>query len=175
VKTIEEKYSFNKVFEKTEDNDPFKELVLNPLKNLFTAIPGATNVSTWDLNNLLNNNATVHRPCLSFILDATNPHHDKGLFFIARCADRRYWEYGYDWRFGLSVGDIMSRDGNYPLYYSFHCERDLTISDCIANINSLIYNFNLHLNNKNFKKEFNIDVSIFDVHHKREILTEKEI
>lgn len=32
-----------------------------------------------------------------------------GLFFLTRCADRRYWKYGHRWTIHLSVGDDTAR------------------------------------------------------------------
>lgn len=37
---------------------------------------------------------------------ATDP---VGIFFVTRCADRRYWKYGHRWTIHLSVGDDMAR------------------------------------------------------------------
>jgi hypothetical protein len=37
---------------------------------------------------------------------ATDP---VGLFFVTRCADRRYWKHGHRWTIHLSVGDDTAR------------------------------------------------------------------
>lgn len=84
----------------------------------------------------------------------------KGLFFLTRCVDRRYWKYGYLWKIELSVGDSIYEDGNLPTTYLLH-SGPMVGEDSYDQAKSLINNLNEHLNHKNFMKHYNLNINDF--------------
>lgn len=80
---------------------------------------------------------------------------DRGLFFLTRCSDRRYCEYGHEWKIELSVGDTF-KDGNFPICYMFN-SGNIKGNDTEPLIINLIKNMNIHLNNDNFLNGYNLD------------------
>ncbi|MCK9574724.1 MAG: hypothetical protein WC979_03290 [Candidatus Pacearchaeota archaeon] len=90
-----------------------------------------------------------------FYANVTN----EGLFFLTRCADRRYWQYGDDWRIELSVGDTY-RDDILPTTF---CLTSITVKGDEAHlqIKDLVDNMNYHLNHKNFMDGFDLDYKNF--------------
>lgn len=85
----------------------------------------------------------------------------QGLFFITRCTDRRYWEFGDQWTITLSVGDMYDARGLYPTM--FLLESKAVGDEAYTQVKSLIKNMEVHLNHKNFKKGFAIDIGDFKV------------
>lgn len=77
----------------------------------------------------------------------------KGLFFVTRCIDRRYWQYGHKWTCELCVGDRYE-DGLLPTHFYLHSE-DVG-EEAYKQANDLVQNMNLHLNHKNFKKGYDL-------------------
>lgn len=86
---------------------------------------------------------------------------DKGIFFLARCVDRRYWKYGYLWKIEISVGDVM-RDGILPTSYLLN-SGPIVGEDAYEQAKSLIENMNHHLNNINFMNGYELDINDFDL------------
>jgi hypothetical protein len=88
----------------------------------------------------------------------------EGLFFLTRCLDRRYWEYGHKWRIELSVGDQIFENGDRPLIYDIF--RPLLDDDneknIIDEITSLISNIEYHSTHVGFMSGFNIDQSKYN-------------
>lgn len=74
----------------------------------------------------------------------------QGLFFLARCVDRRYWRHGYLWGIEVSVADA-SRDGSLPLVFLLH-SGPIVGDDAYAQADSLVENMTQHLNHSAFLK-----------------------
>jgi hypothetical protein len=83
----------------------------------------------------------------------------EGLFFLTRCVDNRYWEYGYMWNIQLSVGD-MYKNKKLPITYCLNSGTDIGKRACIQ-AQSLIDNMNYHLNHENFISGFDIKINKF--------------
>lgn len=81
---------------------------------------------------------------------------NEGLFFLTRCVDRRYWEYGHIWGIDLSVGDIVVNN-LLPITYRLHSGS--SIFDTNTQIESLINNMDYHAKHINFIKGFKLDIS----------------
>ena len=86
---------------------------------------------------------------------------DKGLFFLTRCVDRRYWKYGYLWKIELSVGDRF-KDNYLPIFYELH-SGPIVGEDSYNQANSLVDNLNHHLNHEAFLKEYKIENIIKEI------------
>ncbi len=98
----------------------------------------------------------------------------QGLFFLARCCDRRYFKYGDIWKIEASVAD--SFDGiNLPITYSL--VRVIKHTDKVSQIESEIYdlidNINYHFNHENFISGFKIEREKFDFRFTGEFITVK--
>lgn len=102
----------------------------------------------------------------------------EGLFFLTRCLDKRYWEYGNKWRIELEVGDVEYPNGDRPLtYYIFRpfqddddCEQFL-LDECKSLIDNMMHHFNLD----NFMTYYNMNKDEFHLvddvaFHRREKL-----
>lgn len=87
---------------------------------------------------------------------------EKGLFFLTRCVDRRYWKYGYLWKIELSVGDTMFIGGHRPVIYHLH-SGPIVGKDSYEQAQSLVQNMNDHLNMPAFLSEFNLKMEDFDL------------
>jgi hypothetical protein len=55
-----------------------------------------------------------------YIFFAVDEKEAEGLFFLTRCVDNRYWEFGNNWRIELSVGDQIHKNGDRPITYQLH-------------------------------------------------------
>ena len=131
-------------------SDDFKRLV-----NTINAIPGIEIVGTLFSQEGLQER---YKPIILF----TIPKNDEsGLFFLTRCTDRRYWQYGHYWTISLFVGDVMHSDGARPITYELSMND--YISDSSNQINSLIDNMNDHIHHKNFMAAFNLDIDKFSI------------
>jgi len=92
----------------------------------------------------------------------------QGLFFLTRCVDNRYWEFGHLWRIELNVGDMygnsdfkrMGPPFQLPIHYRL-TSGDVNGTKAYKQAQSLIDNMNYHLNHENFIKGFEIDVNKF--------------
>lgn len=88
-----------------------------------------------------------------------DPREERGLFFLTRCADRRYWKYGYLWQITLSVGDAMaSHKGRkiLPIAYELH-SGPIVGFDAYAQAQSLVENIDTHWEDRAFREAFNLD------------------
>lgn len=94
-----------------------------------------------------------------FIEVDTAVHPAAGLFFLTRCVDRRYWEYGHLWNFELHVADL-SLSGRLPIVYYLH-SGNVVGEEAYKQAESLLENMNYHLNHVNFCRGFNLDVRQF--------------
>ena len=84
----------------------------------------------------------------------------QGLFFLTRCIDNRYFEFGPDWSISLSVGDTFESKGIYPTQFMLECHSKGREAYGLAN--NLYKNMIHHLNHPNFKEIFDIDLSLFE-------------
>jgi len=82
----------------------------------------------------------------------------KGLFFVTRCIDRRYWKHGWKWTCELSVGDMIV-DGILPT--SFVLSSKEVGNEAYKQANDLVENMNHHLNHVAFKKGFGLTFGDF--------------
>lgn len=83
----------------------------------------------------------------------------EGLFFLTRCVDGRYWEYGYLWKIELSVGD-MYIDNYLPIDYLLH-SGDVVGKEAYKQTQSLIDNMNLHVNHSSFIEGYELELNHF--------------
>ncbi len=82
----------------------------------------------------------------------------EGLFFLTRCIDSRYWEFGHLWRIELSCGDQIHPNGDRPITYNiFRPVKDETEEDIDKEIESLIDNMHHHFHHDNFMTGHNMD------------------
>jgi len=82
----------------------------------------------------------------------------RGLFFLTRCVDRRYFKHGHQWNINLSVGDTYN-SGILPTCFLLESEEVGRIAYLQAV--DLLTNMNYHLNHKNFNKGFDININDF--------------
>lgn len=81
----------------------------------------------------------------------------KGLFFVTRCIDKRYFK--HDWNYTVSVGDMII-DGILPI--SFLISSNSVGEAAYKEAEDLAINMSFHLNHKNFMKAFGLDVDDFE-------------
>jgi len=86
----------------------------------------------------------------------------EGLFFLARCVDGRYWEYGYKWKIEVDVGDYKEKLPYWPTHFLLH-SGDVKGKDAYKQAISLIENMYYHLNHENFITGFNINLNKFRI------------
>lgn len=90
------------------------------------------------------------------------PKDPRGLFFLTRCVDRRYWKYGYLWKIELAVGDTFYKDGGcLPITYML-TSGPIVGEDSYEQAMLLVDNMNNHLNIEAFMKGFNLDINDFE-------------
>jgi hypothetical protein len=84
-----------------------------------------------------------------------------GLFFLTRCVDHRYFEYGNLWKIELSVGDVM-RESVLPTIFCLNSGIEMgEVAYYQAKV--LVDNMNDHLNIPKFLEIFNLDLNRFDI------------
>ena len=77
-----------------------------------------------------------------------------GLFILARCVDRRYWQYGNLWDIQVTMADVW--DGHFlPVHYVLESHRKGRIA--YAQADDLVENIRYHLNHKAFMQEYRLD------------------
>lgn len=84
---------------------------------------------------------------------------NKGLFFLTRCIDKRYWKYGGLWDIKLSIGDDYENDYR-PIIYTL-TSNDVLGHNAYKQAINLIDNMNYHLNHKQFLKMYDLKKSDF--------------
>ena len=107
--------------------------------------------------------------CLFFSSDEKE---SEGLFFLTRCIDARYWEWGNLWRIELTVGDQLHTNGDRPLTYNIYRPfiGEETEEEIDKEISSLIDNLHYHFHHDNFMLGYNMDRRKYDLKEwKREI------
>lgn len=72
----------------------------------------------------------------------------RGITFLARCMDKRYWEYGDKWRVELYNSDAA--EPGHILFCLTNNETVMTLEEVNTQVQSLIDNMNYHLNHKNY-------------------------
>jgi hypothetical protein len=87
---------------------------------------------------------------------------DKGLFFLTRCVDHRYWKYGYLWKIELYVGDLYKSGGQLPITYCLN-SGPIVGEDALVQARHLVNNMNIHLNTSAFLDGYELDISDFDL------------
>jgi hypothetical protein len=96
----------------------------------------------------------------------------EGLFFLSRCIDSRYWEFGHLWRIEVTCGDQMHSNGDKPITYNIFRPliQNETEEEIDKEIESLIDNMHHHFHHDNFMTGFNMDKTKYDLTEwKREI------
>lgn len=83
----------------------------------------------------------------------------EGLFFLTRCADRRYWKYGGIWRIWLTVGDAVS-DGFLPTCFVLDSGESKGMA-AYRQAKDLVRNMNHHLNHEAFVRCYKLDLRRF--------------
>lgn len=88
-------------------NDPSKQVpfYLFDLASTVNALPG-----------IEVDHAFHHVSCLPTILFDVEETNHKGLFFLTRCIDKRYFNFGNFWEIKISVGDQYF-DKKLPITY----------------------------------------------------------
>lgn len=90
------------------------------------------------------------------ILFDVNDKNNKGLFFLTRCIDRRYFRWGNFWDIKLSVGDQYINQ-KLPIIY----ELSTTSSEYEKSIDELTNNINYHFHHENFMNMYELDKNDF--------------
>jgi len=89
----------------------------------------------------------------------------EGLFFLTRCIDRRYWEFGDLWRIELSCGDVTHPNGDRPITYNIFrkIQKRETEEQIDKEVKSLIDNMHYHFHHDNFMSGYNMDRTKYDL------------
>lgn len=135
------------------------------LRDCVASLPGIFNVSS----NLNDENLEYNPIRIFFEVSSTD---NTGLFFLTRCCDRRYWEYGYLWKIELSVGDLF-KNNELPIYYMLH-SANVYGDEAMKQAIDLIDNMNHHLNHIAFMDGFelkrsNFEKSFLSYHRKKKL------
>lgn len=96
------------------------------------------------------------RPYMIF-LRATNK---KGLSFLTRCVDARYWQYGNIWKIELVISDTLYKGS--ALVYCLHSGHVFG-REAYNQAADLLENMEYHLNHENFMKFFKLKIEDFDL------------
>lgn len=83
----------------------------------------------------------------------------QGLFFLTRCKDQRYWQFGDIWDIKLSVGDIFD-NGILPTIFLLTSNSSKGEA-AYSQAKDLINNMNYHLNHQTFIEYYGIDLDRF--------------
>jgi hypothetical protein len=88
----------------------------------------------------------------------------EGLFFLTRCIDKRYWEYGHLWRIELTCSDQIHSNGDRPITYNiFRPIGEETEEEIEKEISSLIDNIHYHFHHDSFMSGYNMDRTKYDL------------
>jgi hypothetical protein len=148
-----EKKKYMKKFNKIFLYDGFMDDECIALCNAMNALPGITTVESCCGHGGLGSPFRIW-----FKVDGKN---NKGLFFLTRCVDRRYWKYGYLWKIELSVGDMY--EGVLPIMYCLS-SGPIVGEEAYTQADSLVENMNYYLNHENFMKEYDLNIKDFDIY-----------
>lgn len=97
-----------------------------------------------------------NKPYMVF-LRATNR---KGLAFLTRCIDRRYWKYGHIWKLELIISDTLYHGD--AITYWLH-SGEVVGKEAYEQAADLVANMEYHLNHENFMKFFKLKIEDFDL------------
>lgn len=104
--------------------------------------------------------------CLFFWSDEKDA---EGLFFLTRCMDTRYWEFGHLWRIEINCGDQIHSNGDKPITYNiyrpfteFKFEPE-TEDQIDKEISSLIDNIHYHFHHDSFMTGYSMDRTKYDL------------
>ena len=132
------------------------------LTDTIQALPGIE-VSGSNLSNSfdkIKSNWGGH--CIFFY---SNEKDAEGLFFLTRCIDTRYWEFGHLWKIEITCGDQIHPNGDRPITYNIF--RPFigieTEEEIDKEINLLIENMHYHFHHDNFMSGFNMDRTKYDL------------
>jgi hypothetical protein len=137
------------------------------------SLPGIE-VTGSNLSNPFDKIKTRWSGCLIFFW--TDEKDTEGLFFLTRCMDTRYWEFGHLWRIELSCGDQIHQNGDRPITYNIFrgFTGEETEEEIDREIDSLIDNMHYHFHHDNFMSGFNMDRTKYDLKEwKREMKLNK--
>ena len=112
----------------------------------------------------------------SFIFFHSDEKDAEGLYFLIRCIDARYWEFGNLWRVELTCGDQTHSNGDRPITYNIYRPFVLeeTEEEFDNEINSLMENMHNHFNNDSFMTGFNMNRTKYNLTEwKREVKLNK--
>lgn len=121
------------------------EGILLKLANTINALPGIK-------LNIVSFEKTIN---IFFYVEQST---DVGLFFLTRCCDRRYWEYGHRWKIELSIGDEY-KNKQLPICHHLHSlDNDINI---LEQVDSLVENMNRHLHRPPFMEGYELNFDDF--------------
>lgn len=100
--------------------------------------------------------------CLFFWSDEKDA---EGLFFLTRCLDSRYWQFGHLWRIELSCGDQIHQNGDRPITYNIFrvFTGEETEEEIDKEVEDLIDNMRYHFHHDIFMTGFNMDRTKYDL------------
>jgi hypothetical protein len=132
------------------------------LTDTIQALPGIE-VSGSNLSNSfdkIKSNWGGH--CIFFY---SNEKDAEGLFFLTRCIDTRYWEFGHLWRIEITCSDQIHSNGDRPITYNiFRPFSGIeTEQEIDKEIESLINNMHYHFHHDNFMTGYNMDRTKYDL------------
>lgn len=139
-------------FNKSYDYDEWMDKEVIDLCNTMNSLPGIETSESCSGHG---------KTSLQIFFKVTN---SEGLFFLVRCADRRYWKYGNIWGIKIYVGDTFNND-YLPVIYLLSSNESKG-EEAYEQVQSLIKNLNYHLNHENFLKHYNINLNKFDIWNK---------
>jgi hypothetical protein len=117
------------------------------LIDVITSLPGINNVSSnlsfFGESDTLNIFFHVSKNC------------DKGLFLLTRCCDKRYFQYGHNWKIELSVAD-QYKNNTLPICYMLSSYK-VTGKNAEKQAKALVDNINYHLNHSLFLSGYELD------------------
>ena len=125
-----------------------------PLCNALNCLPGVDTISSCCGHGI--DPFSIYFKCDSKL----------SLRFLGRCIDRRYWQYGANWRIELDNSDV---NYNYPVFNMrsigyWGKELRFTVgNDACVQANDFIKNMEIHLNHEAYIKAFIKDLSRFKI------------
>ncbi len=145
------KYDYHENIEHLDEYEGNMDPEVVDLCNAMNALPG-----------IVTTESCCGHGCSNFSIFFRVVDDERGLFFLTRCVDRRYWKYGYLWKIELSVGDSMYKDGHRPITYCLH-SGPIVGEDAYEQAKDLLENMNDHLNIPAFLEIFDLKLTDFDL------------
>jgi len=97
-----------------------------------------------------------NKPYMLF-LRATNK---KGIGFLTRCVDQRYWMHGDKWKLELIISDTLYKGS--AIVYFLH-SGNVVGKEAYDQVSDLLDNMEYHLNHENFMKFFKLKIEDFNI------------